>query len=285
MIDVVIPAHRKDFPVLRMAVNGVLRHVGPIRRVYVVANDPIRLRDRRVSVLPEPALPVFPSVSDLRDRWDPDHPETVSRAGWVYQQLLKLGAGSYIENLSSRYLVIDSDVVFLRPVSFATDQGRFPYSRATEYHDAYRAAYRRLVGEDPPTRESFTAHHMIYEQPVLDELFAVIEQRHGKPWHWAYLDAASGAEVSSINEQDTYGYWLLSRHPEFARHRQLLWRDGRVVPRAFSRALNGLDYDFVAAHAWARQPRWRRAAAVLFRLGGELVAPARLRRQENSSES
>ncbi len=44
-------------------------------------------------------------------RWSA-HRSDSSRGSWVYQQILKLGAGAYIDGLSSSYLVIDSDVIF-----------------------------------------------------------------------------------------------------------------------------------------------------------------------------
>ncbi|MDP9318813.1 MAG: DUF6492 family protein, partial [Actinomycetota bacterium] len=276
MIDVVIPAHEKDLAVLNRSVRGVLRHVGPVRRVVVVSAAPFAMPDARVSWAPEPSPPALPGLAEVRAACMARGPGLAARASWIYQQLLKLGAGAYVPDLSPSYLVIDSDVIFLRPVSFDPgDVRRFPYSLAYEYHRPYHDAFERLVGEAPPIGHSLTAHHMLYDRALLDELFTELEDRHGKAWHAAYLDAGDPNEASSISEMDIYGLWVIARHPELSQRRQLAWRDVHTVPTAFGRAQYGIDYDFVAAHAWARQRRSERALDVGARLARELQARLR----------
>jgi hypothetical protein len=277
-VDVVIPAHEKDFPVLRMAVRAALRHVAPVRHLYVVSARPFESPDDRVRWLPEPELPRLPSLLEVRERWAADNPATANRAAWVYQQLLKLGAGSYIDDLAPSYLVIDADVIFLRPVSFDPDAlGRFPFSRAIEDHPAYREAWRRLLGTPPSTGFSLVAHHMLFDRRLMAELHAEIEQRHDEPWYWAYIDAVDKHEESSISEWGTYGWWVLERHPELAALRQLSWRDVRVAPGILGRAALAPDYDFVAAHAWYRHTRVERYRSAPLRVAAEIWAGLRWR--------
>jgi Family of unknown function (DUF6492) len=273
VIDVVIPAHPKDYPLLRHCVRGVLRHIAPLRQVFVVSPEPYTVRNDRVTWVPEPQAGL-PSLKEIEQDWASRSPNATSRAAWIYQQLLKLGAGTYIEKLAKRFLVVDADVIFLRYVSFADEEGRIPYSRASEYNPPYLDAYRRLTGEEPPSRESLTAHHMLFDQELLGELFSAIERLHSEPWYWAYIHAADPAEPSAINEQDTFGLWLLGHHPDLIRHRQLFWRDVSIIPTALGRAHLGLDYDFVAVHAYRRGPKLRRALDLGLRLARE-IAPAR----------
>jgi hypothetical protein len=116
---------------------------------------------------------------------------------------------------------------------------------------------------------------MLYDRAFLSEMFDEIEQRHGKPWYWAYMDAADKSEESSISEMDVYGPWVVARHPRDARRRQLHWRDVRVVPGPLGRAMYAPDYDFVAAHAWYRQQRVERHGTYPLRVAAELLAGAR----------
>jgi hypothetical protein len=272
-VDVVIPAHEKDYPTLRRAVRSVLRHVTPVRRVLVVAASPFEYPDERVHWISEPSPPQLPTLADVRERWGRANPDTVGRASWIYQQLLKLGADLYVDDLTSAYLVVDSDVVFLRPVSFDPEVlGPFPYSRAVEFHIPYREAYERLLGAPPTTGFSLTAHHMLYDRAWVAELREEIEQRHGKPWYDAYVDAVDKEAVSSISEMDVYGWWALERHPEEARNRQVIWCDVAGVPGPLQRAAFAAYFDFVAAHAWARQPRLLRHVAGAVRVAAELKA-------------
>ena len=278
-IDIVIPAHVKDFAVLRHSVRGVLRYLRPIGRVFIVSREPFQCPDARVVWVPESAAELtLPSLAAVQAKWTARRADG-ARAAWIYQQLLKLGAPNYIDSLSPAYLVVDSDVVFLRDVSLVSDPPiRFPYSHAYEHHEAYRDAYQRLFGNSPSTGHSLTGHHMLYDQALLHDMMREIEDRHGTSWTDAYIDAVDYRQDSSISEMDVYGWWVLERHPELAARRQLLWRDTAVVPGPVGRAMYARDYDFVAAHAWMRASRWRRAAATFAHMAREVRADAARRR-------
>lgn len=159
----------------------------------------------------------------------------------------------------------------------STRRTAIPYSFAYEYNAPYRLAYERLFGRAPSTALSLAAHHMLYDCGLIADMVKKIEQYHGKPWYDAYVEAVDFEEESSISEMDIYGWWVLDRNPEMAYRRQLIWRDTRVIPHAFGRAFFAADFDFVAAHAWARQPRSERGAGGVARLGAELWAGARAR--------
>lgn len=269
-IDVVIPAHHKDFDTLGHCVRSVVRHFGALGRVWLVADRPFDFPHDAVEWVPEPADSVVPGIERIREQLEQRDASAAGRAGWLYQQLLKLGAGDYIDGLSERYVAIDSDVIFLRHVSFAG--ARFPYSRSTEFHPPYQDAYRRLVGEEQRGDESYTAHHMLYDGGFLEEMFGQIERLHKKPWKQAYIDAVDASQTSSINEQDTYAHWVRTHYPEAAEHRQLHWRDSTFVPGLLARAALSLDYDFVAAHAYRRETKVARAKHVAARIRDELRA-------------
>lgn len=265
---------------LPSAIRSVLRHVSPLGRVFVVSRRPPRWSDARVEWIPEPSRSLLPTLADVRARVQAIRPAAAPRSEWLYQQLLKLGAAGYIDGLASPYLIVDADVIFLRAVSFELPSGKlFPYCVATEYNEPYLDAYARLMGRRPLCQHSLVAHHMLFERGLVSELLAEIERRCGKPWHEAYLDAVDLAEPSSISEWNTYGWWLLERHPDLCLRRQLTWLTVPAVPRLVGRARYATDYDFVAAHAWARQPTAVRLRGCLRRLNFEAraAAAARLR--------
>ena len=146
-IDVVIPAHTKDFDVLRHAVRGVLRYITPLRFVYVVAADRFATDDDRVVWIREQSGPRLPGLADVSGLWATHGPAALARAGWVYQQILKLGVPEIIPGLSDAYMLVDADVVWLRQQHVdLSEAARFPYTQAFEYHAPYRQAYERLFG-------------------------------------------------------------------------------------------------------------------------------------------
>ncbi len=217
--------------------------------------------------VPEPDGERFPSLDQIRGRLVARRADT-PRASWIYQQLLKLGADEYIDDLSAQFLVVDADVTSsCAGPSFRTDPGiRFLYAPASEHWPPYRDAYVRLLGALPKTTGPLVAHHMLFDRELLSELKAEIESRNGTAWYEAYVDATDPAEASSIAELNTYGWWVLDRHPESARARPLAWRNIHLVPTAPAARLLARRYDFVAAHAYLRLSRPARAAAITSRL-------------------
>jgi hypothetical protein len=261
-MDAVIPAHPKDFDTLPHALRGVRRHVNGLGRVFVVSSEDPGIRG--VTWIDEAAL--TPSVADVRTALVQSGADA-ARAGWVYQQLLKLGAGRLIDDLTQRYLVIDADVIFLRAVDFGGV--RFPYSIATEYQQQYLDACERLIGERVGTH-SFTAHHMVFDREFARELHDELEARHGLPWWQAILGALDPAQASAFSEWNLYGHWVLARHRDDAEHRQLVWLDVRNIPTLLGRATLGMYNDFVAAHAYRRERRRDQARVFSARLFREL---------------
>ena len=260
-IDIVVPSHAKDLRTLPLAVQAALRYLQPAAQLYVVSREPFASLDDRVHWVPEPDGGSFPSVEDVRERLASRGVGT-ARGAWIYQQLLKLGASEYIDGLSPTYLALDSDVIFLRPVSFETESGiRFLFAPAREEHGPYRASYARLLGTPPTTTTSLVAHHMLYDRELLSELRSEIARRAGRAWHEAYVDATDPAEPSSVSEFNTYGWWVLERHPALARARPLSWRNLRSVPPAFEQRLLARRYDFVAAHEHLRSAGHRSLVA------------------------
>lgn len=269
-MDAVVPAHEKDFPLLRHCVAAILRWVDPVERVFVISRTPFQAADPRVIWVAEPRGGAkLPSFDEARRHVAAHGDVATSRVGWVYQQLLKLGADELIPGLSPQYLVVDSDVVFLRRVRF--DLGpRLLYCRSTDSHTPYVAAYERLLGEAPAVDFACTAHHLHVDRALLAGMTGVIEAVHGSPWPLAYLDAVDWNEPSSINEQDTYCQWVLGAHPDAAMNRQLVWKESETVPTLIGRSALGLDYDYVACHAYRRRSRRERAMTFAVRLRGEL---------------
>ena len=64
------------------------------------------------------------------------HYGKLNRNVWYLEQLLKLYAGKVILNILHKYLVIDSDTFFLKPITFI-ENDKCLYNYGTEYHKPY----------------------------------------------------------------------------------------------------------------------------------------------------
>lgn len=187
-IDVVIPAHEKDIPMLDLCIEGIKKNLVNVGTVYVVSKEGYT---NNALWVPESCFPF--SIRDVGNELGGDggigeH----SRRGWYFQQLLKFYAHHVIEGLSEYFLVLDSDTVILRPMAFITEDERTifnVYSRRcflSSYYSHMTKLHPSLVEVDK--KKNPVVHHMLFKQEYLQELFALVEGYHHKPFWLAFLN-------------------------------------------------------------------------------------------------
>lgn len=187
-IDVVIPCIHKDLYSLEHCIAGIKKNGKNIRRVIVVS--PERLSDSAEwfdeNLFPfskkDLAIEIFQG-DEIRAKEFLQTPR--SRIGWVFQQFLKFYAPFAIPGISSNVLILDADVVFLNPVTFQNKSRGPHFIPATEYERAYFDHAARLL---PWLRRVYpshsgVSHHMLFQRPILEDLFSLIKLQHGvEPW-------------------------------------------------------------------------------------------------------
>lgn len=169
-----------------------------------------------------------------------------SRTGWFLQQLLKFYAGRVLK--LGDFVLLDSDVVFFRNISFvnATSPGgvtRYNYASSSQYHPAYMATLTRISGvglfeTGKDVHRSGICHHMVIVERVLDHLIAQTEARYRIPF-WQVLLNESALELtcraprtgicgagSTLSEYELYFNYALVKFPETVALRPLLWTNG-----------------------------------------------------------
>ena len=68
-----------------------------------------------------------------------------SRAGWYFQQFLKLGI-SKSNIISDLYLIWDADNIALKPISFFSNDNKVLLDITSEYHKPYFEIIEKLTG-------------------------------------------------------------------------------------------------------------------------------------------
>jgi hypothetical protein len=152
------------------------------------------------------------------------------RRGWIYQQLLKLAADKLVG--TKNYLVLDSDTVLVNKNSFI-DRDKFVFQQSREWHEPYRATYRKLFKREPATNLSTVCHMMLFNVALLRELKQELEAVNGQPWDQAIVAALDQTEASSFSEYETYAAWVRDHYPTRVRpvpfYNQTVERKGRVT--------------------------------------------------------
>lgn len=241
--DVVVPFHKKDKDLLPWCVAGIQAFINASRIIIVGHRDCEfdAIKVGGIFVDEESVVPLLSIRSYSHDRW-----------GWYYQQIIKLGMADKVE--TDYYLVIDSDTVFLKKVSFFNDKGKPFYAPATEHHKAYFDVFRQVLGFHAVREYSFTAHHMIYNRHIVKEMRDSF--RFEVPWYnniTKYIEPQPPwNSISQFNEQELYGHYIKAVHPEEVNIRTLSFDNVNAVPNAQLLQKLAKHHDFCAFHAWAR---------------------------------
>lgn len=224
-IDVVMPAIAKDKEVIEHSLAGLRSYFPDIRNVYVISPEQITSSAEWVS---DSSFPF--SIDDVqRELGITDEENSMlenrrkqSRArGWFFQQLLKLYAPQVIPGLSEPYLVMDADTIMLKKLNFLTDDGKVIFDVLIDRPfvvKRHRLHGKRLIPELIPLRDDLNpvTHHMLFHNSILQEMFAQVEEIHGKPFWQVFLNEVekkNGLLRPDASEYTLYFDYFIKYHP------------------------------------------------------------------------
>jgi hypothetical protein len=243
-MDVVIVYHSKDAKILPHCLEG-LKYVKELRNIYCISNEPCQY------YVPETLAPF--SLEYVKAYVGNVHP------GWYLQQILKLYAGHMIPELSETYLVLDSDTVFVKDISFLNEKGIPKYATGIEYHAPYFEHIQRILPElKKQIIQSGICHHMVFQQTYIRELMDKVENIHGIPFWKCMLQNVDPLHHawSGMSEYELYFNYMLKYRPDQIELRNLRWMNVQEIPYYQTKNIDELiDYtkqhaDFVSIHSW-----------------------------------
>jgi len=249
-IDFVIPAHPKDFESLALAVAGLQANVSCVGRILIVADtDPGIDGATFVHRGLGSGYAEQVSIERIEQVWRENNPDLAWRAGWIYQQMVKLLTPRAIDDLTETFVTIDADTIFLRDISF--DSNLFFYTKTVEYLPMV-PPIKKLLGVNETIGFSANAHHMIYNRTKLEEMVSSVEARFDCSFVEAVLSVIDYYEISNLSELDLWTNFMLLNYPDLCQHRQLNYLDIPFIPDAAYLAQNPQNLDFVSCHEWMR---------------------------------
>lgn len=248
MIDFVIPCHPKDFPSLKLSVNGILKNISCCNRLFVVSKEDPKL-DNIIYISEKNYSPLV-SIEKVEKMWRIKNINLLYRSKWIYQQLLKLLTVRIIDDLTNSFVIVDADTIFLRDVIF--DETKFYYNKVKEYHIPYLKPIRTLLGIENTIGFSTISHHCIFNGEKINQILSEIENRFNKKFVDVIFDIIDYTEGSCMSEWDLYANYMILNYPKMCQQRQLVWEDISFIPTKSDLDVFKESCDFVSCHAYRR---------------------------------
>lgn len=239
IFDIVILIGPNDKSIIKEQIIYTKNNIIGYRNIYLVFSGSIIDIDGCISINEK----IFPFNIDTVQKYH----GKLDRNGWYLQQLLKLYTGRVIKGIMDKYLVIDSDTFFLKPISFI-ENDKCLYNYGFEYHKPYfehmKKLDKNLIRVDK--NKSGICHHMMFEKEYLNELISLVEENHNDHFYNIFLKFVVDKDKSGASEYEIYFNFMLKKHPEKINLRKLKWEN------SFSLQQNK-KLDYISYHWYLRK--------------------------------
>jgi len=239
--DIIIPLGPNDLNKIEIMFNNTKKNIIGYNKIYIVTNksnfnklekyENINLIDEDIFDFNINYINSFKNNTDKK------------RSGWYFQQLIKLYASFYIQELLPNYLVIDSDTNFLNPTKFF-DNALPLYNFGTENHKPYFTHMQKIHPSlYKKSNVSGICHHMMFQKNIIQQLFYLVESYHNKKFYEIFLENVLNNEWpnSGASEYELYFNYLHLYHNNKFKIRELKWTNA-------SRLNNNNEYDYISCH-------------------------------------
>lgn len=211
-IDIFTPLLTKDLPVFRQSARYARKNIKhPIKNHFVVGPETPELvqacREEGCVFVPEAEV-LGMSLQEFKNVFRGG--QSFERAGWLYQQFLKLSA----DNISDceAVLILDGDTVFVSPVTFEY-KGRYVVETADGFAAEYDIPTSKLLGTSKLSPFSFVSHHLLFRKKLLASLKQDLERRFNHPWVQAIGYNLDYENFFPFSEYQLYGNWAILHAP------------------------------------------------------------------------
>tara|TARA_R100000664_G_C2760098_1_gene150770 strand:+ start:6516 stop:7481 length:966 start_codon:yes stop_codon:yes gene_type:complete len=178
MIDVVIPAHRKDKETLDLCIDSIRENVKNVRRIIVVSKEKLT---EKAEFYSEKRFPFsFKDVGNIVGF----HRKTFNYYGGLIQTTCAL----VIPDLLRDVLVCDADTIFLTETEFVNKDGIALYNASYDIpshitlHPYLEHMEKLIPGLTKQTKFSGICHHMLIQKDILLEMFQKVKKIHNMPF-------------------------------------------------------------------------------------------------------
>jgi hypothetical protein len=248
--DIVIPLGPKEISRFYQQIEFTKKNVTGYRNIYIVTCN-LNVDVPGCTIVDENIFP----FKDFISEYFFTHNGKKNRNGWYFQQLVKLYAGVYIENILDNYLVVDADVFFMKPINFMENDKPI-FTLGDEHHIPYfihmNVLHENLLKSHD---KSGICHHMLFSKKYINEIFELVEEKHKNPFWQVFIlsvqehkNHSLDADDSGASEYEIYFNYMVKYHNNNIVTRNLTW--GGVSINDYESKRFNQDSDYISVCAW-----------------------------------
>jgi hypothetical protein len=244
-IDWFIPYHGKDKDTLYLSIESIYKNFSNVGKIFVVTNDKVDIDPQLACLISEPDKIDDIKKSDIFLKFK-SMTGSGDRAGWVWQQILKLNADLIVPDISEVFIWQDSDVLWCRNQKWHLADVDAIFGKVQEYHIPYLHAFYRITGVYPVLGFSTIRHHEYIRKNILKEIRTDIANYHNKTFTSSIVDSLDYTEASNLSEYDLYVNWCVMTKKKAFLH-DLVWQNSHFIPSVLPE-----NFDFISPQQWMR---------------------------------
>jgi len=249
--DIVILLGPNEISYINNQITNIKKFIIGFRKIFIIT-DITKIKEIKDCKLIDENI--FSEFKDYISNFFKQYNGKSNRNGWYFQQLVKLYAGLYIEDLNDDYLVIDADIFFLKHFNFIEDN-KYIFTTGSEYHIPYFKHMERLHPDlKKYHKDSGISHHMIFNRNLLKELFSMVENHHKESFWKVFINMIEehknypiDSYESGASEYEIYFNFMIKNHYERIKIRNLNWKNVGLKKK-YPLDLLKLDYYSVCSY-------------------------------------
>lgn len=239
--DLLFLCHEKDVEILKNSIRYARKNVVGYRKIFVLSQKNYFPEDKDINFVDEK---IFPFDKKTIGKFAP-----TGRAGWYYQQFLKL----YFLNVTGNevldnVLCIDADSMFIRRTTFFEEDVPL-YNVDIGSHQPYFDILEKVFGFGKQhSKYSGTTHHMMYQRKYINEIFDFVKKKYGEEFWRVIMDSVDLSTISGFSEQDLYLNYMLKHHPKKIKIRKMRFMNFPYYSDGWIRWFRFLGYNYLSSH-------------------------------------
>jgi len=248
MFDIVILLEKKDLELISYQLTSIKRNIIGYNKIFIITNEDVSFlyseKNNKYEIIKEDLFPF--SLETINKIFGVSN-ENENENKWYLQKLLKLYMGLIIPNIKERYLVIETNNIFFKEISFI-ENDKCLYNYSNEYYKPYFEHLEKL-DKDLFKRNNYNysgiCNLMMFETRIIKEIINKIETKHNDKFYNVILKSIDPKEYNGLgfSEYELYFNYIMNNHYDEIKIRKL---NNKNIKEIYEKNEIMTNYDYIS---------------------------------------